>query len=62
MKAKERAKMIERALLLTWSSLESHLRFTHEVVDPKDTNETNAFHKKCVREYSEIISILTKLY
>lgn len=54
---KERAKMIERGIRLAWGSLESHLRYTHEKHEGGEL-----FHKKCVKEYVEIISILTKLY
>lgn len=57
MTKKERAKLVERAIRLTWSSLESHLRYTHE-----PHKDTDTFHKKCVMEYSETISILAKLF
>jgi len=55
-----RAKDIEKGLRLAWSSLESHLYYTHSGKTPR--NENKAFHKKCVKEYSEIIRILTSLY
>ena len=53
-----RAEKVERAIRLTWSSLESHLPYAaveKDIEKPK-------FHKKCVREYSEIIKILSELY
>ena len=47
---------IERAIRLTWGSLESHLDATHNVSDEHD------FHRKCVQEYAEVIKILSELY
>ncbi len=54
---KLRAKEVERAMRLVWSSLESHLIFTH-----RKSTEGIKFHKKCVREYAELLDILSKLY
>jgi len=51
---------IERAIRLTFDSLESHLKWTYEDKMPK--GETRDFHKKCVQEYAEVIRILSKLY
>ena len=50
-----RAKLIERAIRLAWSSLESHLPYTYK-------GKEQAFDRKCVAEYAEIIQILTQLY
>lgn len=52
-----RAKKVEEAIRLAWSSLESHLQYTH-----KRSWEGKSFHQKCTREYSRIIQILTELY
>lgn len=60
MKSKERAKLIERAIRLTWSSLDSHLELTHRKA-PKFVGREK-FHKTCVKDYAEMIVILTKLY
>lgn len=49
-------KKIERAIRLSWESLESHLKYTHV-----KTTEGCEFHIKCVRDYSELISILSSL-
>lgn len=57
MTKKERAKQIERAIRLTWDSLQSHLRYTHE-----RHRDSASHHVKCIKEYSEIITILAKLY
>lgn len=57
MNANQRARLIERAIRLAYDSLQSHLRYTYA-----KSSEGTAFHKKCVREYAEIISILVKLY
>lgn len=53
---KTREELIERAIRLTYSSLESHLRYTH-----KKSAEGKTFHKKCVKEYGEQINILAEL-
>ena len=49
-------KKIERAIRLTWESLQSHLYWTHS-----KSSEGKQFHKKAIREYAEIISILSEL-
>lgn len=59
--AEVRAKDVEKGIRLAWSSLETHLGYTHSR-SGLIRNETHNFHKKCVREYVEIISILTRLY
>lgn len=56
MKADERAKLIEKNIRALWSSLESHLQYTHT-----KSWEGRRFHKKCVAEYAEQIMSLTKL-
>jgi hypothetical protein len=55
---KQRAREIEKAIRLAYSSLESHLPYTHK----KHVDGSMKFHRECIREYSEIISILSKLY
>jgi hypothetical protein len=54
---KKRAKEVEQAMRLAWASLESHLRYTHEKCP-----EGNTFHKKCVKEYVQILKNLSELY
>jgi len=60
----ERAKLIDDAMRMVWVSLESHLTHTHStaMLNKKDKKETCAFHKKCVRDYVELMSTLSKLY
>ena len=53
----EKAKKIDRAIRLTWESLESHLHWTH-----KKSSEGLKFHRKCIKDYAEIIKILSELY
>ena len=55
-KKHSREKKIEKAIRLTWDSLQSHLRYTQV-----KTSEGILFHKKCVKEYSELIKILSEL-
>jgi hypothetical protein len=47
---------IEEAIRLTWSSLESHLRYTYA-----KSAEGTRFHKKCTQEYARVIEILSGL-
>ena len=56
---KERAVKIEKAIRLVWSSLESHLYYTHD--GKQIRGENYRFHKKAVQEYSEVIKILSDL-
>lgn len=49
---------IERALKLIWDSLQSHLEWTYK----KDKSEDPKFHKQCVKEYAELIKIISELY
>ena len=53
----ERAKIIEKIIRQAWSSLESHLKYTHS-----HTSEGQKFHKDCVKEYVEIIKNASELY
>jgi hypothetical protein len=52
-----RAKYVEKIIRLAWSSLESHLEYTH-----KKTSEKEKFHKDCVKDYIEIMENASKLY
>lgn len=52
-----RPKEIERAMRLAWSSLESHLPYTHG-----KSPEGTKFHIKCVKEYLQIMENLGNLY
>ena len=56
-KTTNRARYIERAMRLSWDSLQSHLRWTHQ-----HSSEGTAFHKRCVKDYAETIAILSQLY
>lgn len=57
MKKNRKPKQIERGIRLAWSSLDSHLRYTY-----LKSWEKEAFHKRCVVEYAELIKILASLY
>ena len=56
----KKARKIEIAINLIISSLVSHLPFTYDNNLKKP--ESKLFHKKCVKEYSEILKILSELY
>ena len=56
-KAQKRARHVEKIIRQTWSSLESHLKYTY-----RHTSEGQKFHKDCVREYVEIIKNVIELY
>jgi hypothetical protein len=53
----KRAKKVERAIRLVWDSMDSHLAYTY-----KKHHDKSSFHKKCVREYAELIKILADLF
>ena len=55
-----KAQEIDKAIRLAWSSLESHLPYTHS--GSMIRGEDHEFHKNCIKEYAEIISVLSKLY
>jgi hypothetical protein len=55
---KERAKEIDRGIRLVWESLESHLEYTHEKHVDGDFNH----HRQCIKDYAELMVILSKLY
>ncbi len=57
MKSDTRAKLIEQAVKLIWSSLASHLSWTYT-----KHPDSKRFHKKCVKEYADLIKIITELY
>lgn len=52
-----RARKVEKAMKLVWGSLESHLDGAY-----LPTPEGKAFHKQCVREYAELMTLLVALY
>ena len=56
----QKAKMIERGIRLAWASLETHLPLAYG--KPTKAQGNTFFHKKTVKDYVEIIDILTKLY
>jgi len=60
MKSDERARKIARLIRMVFQSLDSHLPWTYGK-EVKDTGN-RAFHKKCVREYSQIIRDIADLY
>ena len=57
-----RAKVIDEAIRLVYDSLQSHLPYTHVGPDSLMPGETTEFHKKCVKEYSRVLELLSKLY
>ena len=60
MTREQRAKKIDRAIMLAWGSLHSHLTFTYRKYRVR--KEGTKFHQHCVREYAELIKILSELY
>lgn len=57
----KRDKKIDRAIRLSWSSLESHLQ---AIAGPSTSQRAEGykFHKECVKEYAELITLLSDLY
>lgn len=56
---KNKEQKIQKAIEIVYSSLKSHLPYTRGKLDTK--NESHIFHKRCVREYAEVIKILSEL-
>jgi hypothetical protein len=56
----KRAKRVAEGIRLAWSSLDSHLDWTHGKATSK--GETPKFHQKCVQEYAQLIKLLADLY
>jgi hypothetical protein len=54
----KRAQLIEEGIKLAYSSLDSHLLFTHS----KAKDGSKKFHKDCIKEYARLITILSQLY
>jgi len=55
---------IVKAIRDIWSSLDSHLDYTHSPVKQKSFRKIHGgkrFHKQCVKEYAEILLVLSKL-
>jgi hypothetical protein len=52
-----KAELVEKAMRIVWASLESHLEFTYK----KHVN-SKKFHKQTIREYADLLSILSRLY
>lgn len=64
----DKREKIARAIRLVWLSLESHLEDTYDPTYPKLKSKLakecvgdKNFHRKCVKEYGEIIKTLTEL-
>lgn len=60
MKPKERKDKIRRAIRLVWDSLDSHLPY----IDTKPEGKSDGsmkFQEECVKDYGELIYILTQL-
>jgi len=54
---KERAKKVSKALKEVWKSLDSHLPYTYN-----KHPDGNTFHKKCVKSYAKLLTIIADLY
>ena len=58
----QRAKIVGKAIEMVWTSLESHL-ITPYYSNRKDLLEKDkGFHQQCVRDYAELITLISKLY
>lgn len=63
--SKMRARRVEKAIKLAYESLESHLEYAymHSLSrKPDEIEQDYIFHKKCVKEYAQIILHLSNLY
>lgn len=60
--ASQRAKTVETLIRQVYTSLESHLEWTHRPIRNRALDGSASFQKKCVSEYAGIILLLTRLY
>jgi hypothetical protein len=60
MTTKERKDKIRRAIRLVWESLDSHLPYIDKEPESK-TDGTMKFQTNCVKDYGELIKILTDI-
>lgn len=56
-----RSKIVGKAIEMVWQSLESHL-ITPYYSNKKYTKEDKKFHQQCVRDYAELIKLISQLY
>lgn len=56
-----RPKVIGKAIELVWQSLESHL-ITPYYKSKKYSIDDKKFHQQCVRDYAELIKLISELY
>lgn len=56
-KAKIRAKAVNQIILLSFDSLQSHLKYTH-----LKTTEGEKFHREAIKQYLDIMNEAYKLY
>lgn len=62
-KADQRARIIEKLMRLTWSSLESHLGATYATKrELGKLDGKKPFQKKCVKDYSLTMFLISQLY
>jgi hypothetical protein len=52
----EHARVVEQAMRLVWSSLESHFSGSHQ-----KTPEGMLFHRKTIKEYVELLALISRL-
>jgi hypothetical protein len=55
-------KMIEEIIRINMDSMETHLVGCYEPKSELGKDETNNFHKQCVRDYARAIYLASKLY
>jgi heme-degrading monooxygenase HmoA len=56
-KDEKEAVILAEAIRIVWDSLESHLDWTHG-----EEEAVKDFHKECVKEYVQLMQLLTNLY
>lgn len=62
--AKNKNQIIAKAIRLIWESLESHLdpSFLKPEKLDKKRGETCKWHQKCVKDYVELLRLISELY
>ena len=58
----EKERKIGKLMISTWSSLESHILWTYKELGNANNREDAKFHIECVKEYVEMLKLLSELY
>jgi hypothetical protein len=62
MKKEEKFRKIGKLIIMTYKSLESHILWTYKDYIGSKSVKDRKFHIECVKEYAEMIKLLSELF